>query len=215
MNERTKKLTTLAMLAALAYLVMVVIKIPVVLFLKYEPKDIIIAIGGFIYGPFAAFLVSVVVSFVEMITVSAEGIIGFIMNVLSTCAFACTASFIYKKKQSLSGAVIGLLAGCLAATALMLVWNYLITPIYMKKPRSEVAAMLLPAFLPFNLVKGGLNAALTMLLYKPVVMTLRKSHLVAASQSPHQGKVSWGLIAISVLLLATCIFFILTMQGIV
>lgn len=50
MNERTKKLTTLAMLCALSYIAVAVFRIPVVLFLKYDPKDVIIAIGGFIYG---------------------------------------------------------------------------------------------------------------------------------------------------------------------
>lgn len=57
MDERTKKLTTLAMLCALAYIAVAVFRIPVVLFLKYDPKDVIIAIGGFIYGPLPAFVV--------------------------------------------------------------------------------------------------------------------------------------------------------------
>ena len=60
MNERTKKLTTLAMLCALAYVAVAVFRIPVVLFLKYDPKDVIIAIGGFIYGPLPAFVISLV-----------------------------------------------------------------------------------------------------------------------------------------------------------
>ena len=45
-----------------------------VLFLKYEPKDIIIACAGLIYGPLSSLAVSLVVSFAEMITVSDTGI---------------------------------------------------------------------------------------------------------------------------------------------
>ena len=45
----TKKMVTLAVMAALAYMVMVVVKVPVVLFLKYEPKDVIITISGFMF----------------------------------------------------------------------------------------------------------------------------------------------------------------------
>lgn len=41
-----------------------------------------------------------------------------------------------------------------------------------------VEALLLTAFLPFNLLKGGLNAGITFLLYKPIVTTLRRLHLV-------------------------------------
>ena len=57
----------------------------------------ILTIGGFLLGPLASAAMSVVVSFVEMFTVSDTGIIGFVMNVLSSCSFACTAAVIYKK----------------------------------------------------------------------------------------------------------------------
>ena len=181
MNQRTKKLTILAMLAALSYVVMFVGRIPMVMFLKYDPKDVIITIGGFIYGPMASAAISIVVSLVEMFTASDTGFYGLIMNIVSTCSFACTASFIYKKKHTLFGAVIGLVAGWLFSTAVMLLWNYFITPYYMGQPQEAVAAMLLPVFLPFNLRKGGLNAAITMLLYKPVVRTLRKMNLIEPS----------------------------------
>ena len=51
MDNNTKKITTTAMLSAIAYVVVVVGRIPVVLFLKYDPKDIIITLGGLIWGP--------------------------------------------------------------------------------------------------------------------------------------------------------------------
>lgn len=212
MNTKNRSLTTqrmvsMAMLAAIAYLMVVVIRIPVVMFLKYEAKDVPIIIGGFLFGPFSAFLMSLVVSLVEMLTISDTGIIGFVMNVLSTCAFACTAAFIYKKKRTLRGAVIGLLAGVVLMTIAMLLWNYLITPIYMGYPRAAVAAMLPTVFLPFNLLKGGLNAALTMLVYKPVVNALRKAHLAPElpSDSPRTGKINWGVTLVAALVLVTLI----------
>ena len=65
MNNNTKKITTTAMLAAIAYVVVVVGRIPVVLFLKYDPKDITITLGGLIWGPLTSFIVSVIVSMIE------------------------------------------------------------------------------------------------------------------------------------------------------
>ena len=56
----------MAMLCALAYLMMLVGRIPVTLFLKYDPKDIVIAIGGFLYGPVSAFVISAVVAVIEL-----------------------------------------------------------------------------------------------------------------------------------------------------
>lgn len=204
-----------AMLCALAYLVMVLIKIPVVLFLSYEPKDVIIALGGFIWGPSMALWVSVAVSFVEMVTVSSTGYIGLIMNILSTCSFACTAALIYKKKRTLSGALIGLFVGSILMTALMLGWNYLITPIYMNIPREAVAALLLPAFLPFNLIKAMLNSVFTFLLYGPVINALRNTGFIDKSkeQSSASRKPKYLLIAACALVTVACVLGILLLNG--
>lgn len=178
MNSRTKKLTTIGMLCAFAYAATAIGRIPLVLFLKYDPKDIIIAMSGLIFSPLTSLSVACIVSLAEMFTLSENGILGFLMNVISSCSFACTAAFVYKRKHKLSGAIVGLLCGWGCMVITMLLWNYLITPIYMDYPREAVAKLLLPAFLPFNLIKGGLNAALTMLLYKPVVTALRQARLI-------------------------------------
>ena len=45
MNTRTKMLTSTAMLCAIAYIAVAACRIPVVLFLKYDPKDVIITLG--------------------------------------------------------------------------------------------------------------------------------------------------------------------------
>ena len=216
-----KKLVMLAMLSAVAYVVMYLSKlipINIIGFLNFDLKDVIIAIAGFIYGPLAAAGVSVVVSFIEMITISSTGPIGLIMNVRSTCAFICPAAYIYKKKShDIRGAVKGLIIGALLMTAVMLLWNYLITPIYMQYPREQVAALLLPVFLPYNLVKAGINGTLTMLLYKPVVSSLRKAGLVEPSQSSGGGtkRMGAGVVIIAAVLLITFVLLALVLAGII
>ena len=178
MNSNTKKLTTIGMLCALAYLAVAVGRIPLVLFLKYDLKDVVIVIGGLIFGPCASFVIAFVVSLAQMLTISGNGILGFLMNVISSCSFACTAAWVYQKRRSRRGAVAGLLAGWMCMVCVMLLWNYLIAPIYMGCTRQEIAELLIPAFLPFNLIKGGVNAAITVLIYKPIVRALRHAHLV-------------------------------------
>lgn len=218
LNSGTGKLTAVAMLCAIAYVVMFVGRIslvPAAPFLKYDPKDVVITLGGLIWGPGTAMVVSVIVSFIEMLSVSDTGIIGCVMNIISSCAFACTASAVYRKKRTPSGAVVGLAAGVAAMVVVMLLWNYLVTPIYMGYPRETVAAMLVPVFLPFNLLKAGLNAGFTFLLYKPVISALRKSGLISMSQGPvhHGKKVSAGMMALAVAVIATCVLIILSLQG--
>ena len=208
-----KEMVLIAMLAAIAYVIVAFIRIPVVLFLKYEPKDVIITIGGFLLGPMAAFITSFVVSLVEMVTVSDTGPIGALMNLLSTCSFACTASLIYKKRHTLSGAISGLLLGAVVMVGAMLLWNWLITPLYMGVERSVVEGMLLTAFLPFNLLKAGLNTALVLVLYKPLVNALRKANLAPSkAQSAGSGSKT-GVWILGLILLATCILLLLVFQG--
>lgn len=200
----TKQLVVLALMAALAYAAVAVFRIPVVLFLKYEPKDCVLAIAGMLYGPLPALAVSAVVSLLEMVTISTTGPIGFVMNVLSSALFVCPAAWAYKKNRTLKGALVGLVVGALLMSGGMVLWNWLITPLYMGIPRQAVVEMLLPTFLPFNLLKAGLNAALTILLYKSVVTVLRKAHLTPERTTPEPQKrrqYSWviGAVALAVL----------------
>lgn len=213
---RTKKLAVIAMLAALSYVIMVFVRIPVLTvppFLRYEPKDVIITIGGFLFGPLSALAISLVVSFFEMITVSETGFIGALMNLVSSCAFACTAAAVYKRNRNMTGAAVALISGLVAMVAAMLLWNYVMTPIFLGYPREAVAEMLIPIFLPFNLLKGGLNAGITILLYKPV-----KKALVAARFLPESGgektKTNIGMMLVAIFIVITGILLILAYQGI-
>lgn len=173
MKIETKKLVSLALFAALAFILVTFIRIPIVLFLKYEPKDVMITIAGFVYGPLSAFMVSIVVAFLEMITTSDSGIIGFIMNVIAATTFACTASYIYRKgNRTNKSAILGLSVATVALIIIMIGLNYFITPLYLGVPREEVVKLLVPAILPFNIIKGTLNSMFTLLLYKSVIKML-------------------------------------------
>ena len=215
----TKTITSVAMLTGVAYVVMLCSKLlpSVNGFLDFDFKDVVICIGGFTYGPTVAALISVLVSFIEFITVSGTGPIGFIMNVLATCSFCCTASFIYKKRHTKSGAILGLSIAVVCLVAVMLLWNYLITPIYQNVPREVVVKMLPTVFLPFNLAKGGMNMAATLLLYKPIVTALRKAGLAPPSSSTQNSgkRFNPGFVLFALALLATFVTLALVLYGVI
>ena len=181
-SARVKRTVMTAMLCALAYIAMVLIHLklmPAAPFLTYDPKDAVIVMGGFLFGPATAIIISVIVSFLEMITVSESGIIGFIMQVVATLAYAGVASAVYRRHLTKGGAVAGLVLGSLCMVIVMVLWNYILSPIYLGTDRSAVVALLVPAIIPFNLVKAALNSAIAFVLYKPLVGALRRSGLVA------------------------------------
>ena len=114
----------------------------------------------------------------------------------------------------MKGAVLGLICGIVVMTGVMLLWNYFITPFYMGYPREAVADLLLPAFLPFNLLKGFLNAALILLIYKPVVSALRKAKLVPPSESSSSKSRNLGILLVATATAATCVLLVLVLQGV-
>lgn len=204
-----KKTASIAMLSALAFLARLVFKIPVS-FLTFDIKDTVIAFGGLVFGPVSGVVIALVVSLVEMI-ISETGPIGFIMNFVSSAVFAGVASLIYKFKRTFNGAIIGLYSSVAATTAVMLLMNVILTPIYQGVPRSAVIAMLPTLFLPFNFAKTLLNAAIVMLIYKPVVMALRKAKILEGKTMDVKfGKQSIITIIISsVSLVAAIVIFVI------
>ena len=185
MKNRARSLTVTATLSAMAYAAVCFGRVPVVLFLKYDPKDILITLGGVLLGPMAVLRTSVAVSLLEMLTISDTGPLGCLMNILSTCSFALPAALLSRRSRSRWGLVLGLLAGGAAMLLVMLLWNALITPIYMGYPREAVLQLLLPAFLPFNLLKASLNGLGTLLLCPPVAKALGRTGLLPKEE--HHG----------------------------
>ena len=185
MNSKTRNLTSIGVFCAFAYVLTNlgnVIPIRFAGFLSFDPKDVAIVIAGVALGPWATLAISLVVSFIEMITISQTEFIGFVMNVISSVCFAFIPAFVYKNRRTFKSALGSLIVSSIITVLVMLLWNYLITPIYMKVPREAVAEMLLPVFLPFNAIKCFVNTFLVAILYKPIVNALRKVKLLPPSK---------------------------------
>ena len=216
MKPSTKNLTSAAMLCAASYILMLLSKsIPQVAgFLQFDAKDVTIAIGGFLLGPLYAVVISLVVTFLEFLSVSHTGVIGLIMNFVSTASFCATASCIYRRKKNITWAVAGLVIATMVLTALMLLWNYYIAPIYTGWSRSDILPLLPTVFLPFNLVKGFINSGLILLVYRPVVGTLRRTGLVSGVSGAPKKKFSASLV-VGIVLLAVFIPVLLSMANLI
>lgn len=176
-NNNIKKITVIAVLCAIAYLVSFIFPFKVS-FLTFDLKDAIIAISALMYGPIAGLVSSVIVPFLEFITTSETGIYGLIMNFLSSAAFSVTAGIIYKYRRSFSGAILSMCASVLAVTAIMLLANMFITPYYMGVERGMVVELIPSLLLPFNLIKSVINASLTLLIYKPITAAFGRMGMI-------------------------------------
>ncbi len=177
---KIKRITILALFCALAYVCMLFVKIPVQ-FLTLDVKDSVITLCAMLFGPVYGIIISVLVPFVEMITISGTGPYGFVMNVLGSLAFSVVAGVIYKYKKTIYGAVTGLLSGAFAMIAVMLLANLFITPRYMGCTTADVVRLIPSLLLPFNVIKSVLNAAVVLLLYKPLSNILKRTGFIESA----------------------------------
>ncbi len=179
--KQIKKLSAVAMFCALAF-VLTYVKIPV-LFLSLEVKDAVIVLCTLLFGPLAGLFIAIVVPLLELVTHSSTGVYGFLMNVLSSVTFSMVTGLIYKYKKSFYGAIVGLLSGIFAVTAVMMLANLLITPYYMGATVQAVVALIPKVLLPFNFLKATLNGAIVLLLYKPLSTVLKRTGFLPKKQS--------------------------------
>ena len=183
MNNRKllRTMTGIAVFSALAFIVSFSIRVPVQ-FLTFDAKDAIIAIAAFVYGPISAVIMALIAALIEAITISDTAVYGFIMNFASSATFALVASAIYKYKRSFFGSVIGLYSAVLATVGVMMLLNLFVTPFYMGVPRSVVADLIPTLILPFNTAKALMNAAVALMLYKPITYSLKRAKLIAVGE---------------------------------
>lgn len=178
-NKRisTRQLVSMAMLGAISIVLVAVVHFPLIpaaAFLEYDPADIPILICAFAYGPMAGFLLTVVVSFIQGMTVSAQsGIIGIVMHIFATGFCVLAAGGIYKRNKTKKTAVLALACGAVVQTLAMILMNMIFTPLFMGAPLETVMAMMIPAIIPFNALKASINCIITFFLYKSISHLLK------------------------------------------
>lgn len=169
-SKKVEWLVKMALLTALSLALMYLVRFPIfpmAPYLEYDMADVPILIGTFMYGPGAGLLLTGTVSMLQWLLVSPQsGWVGGLMHFLATGGFVLAAGTLYHRFHTRKGAVLALIVGATAMTALMVPLNLWLTVHYNGAPLEAVKALIWPIIIPFNLIKGGVNAAVTFLVYK-------------------------------------------------
>ncbi len=164
----TRRIAVTALLCAMAAICTLLLEFPIlpgVTWLKYDPSGIVALIAGFAFGPATGAVVSVIPYLVHVTT--ASGVYGMIMAVLATFSLVMPASLIYRRNRTMRGAVLGLVTGGVVCLAVCIVGNLIVTPFYTGMPLDAVIALIVPALLPFNLIKIAINCAVFAFIMRP------------------------------------------------
>lgn len=185
-----RDLTVAAMLSAVAFILMFIeFPLPMLIpsFVKMDFSDLPALLGAFSLGPVYGIVISFMKNLLHMVIkgTSTAGV-GELCNFMLGAAFSFVAGFVYRKKKTRSGAILGAVLGAVAMGLFSVPSNYFITyPAYIRFYHMPLEAILgmyqaiLPSAdslikcllifnMPFTLVKGLLDAVLCMLIYKPL-----------------------------------------------
>ena len=169
-------------------------------FYGLDLSEIPVLVGTFAMGPVAGAVIEGVKILVKLvIKPTSTGFVGEFANVCIGCALVLPAGIIYKMKKTKKGAILGMVVGTVSMAIVGAVLNAVVMlPFYsnfmpletilqagaaINPAISSVWTFVFLAVAPFNLIKGGLNAAITLVLYKPVVTALKRSRLIETERT--------------------------------
>ncbi len=188
-RDRIHNLTVTAMLSAVAFILMFLdFPLPMIMpsFVKMDFSDLPALLGAFALGPMYGVLISLLKNILNFFLAGSTAGVGELCNFLLGASFSFIAGFIYQRKMTRRGAVLGAVAGAVAMAAVSVPLNFFVTyPAYVViygMPLEAIIGMyqaILPSVdglleclvifnMPWTLAKGLLDAALCMLIYKPL-----------------------------------------------
>lgn len=164
----TRQLVTMALMCAIGVLLSFVEfpLLPGVTWLKYDASAMPAMVCGFAFGPAAGLAVGVVGAVIHGILMADFS--GAVMNILVVAGFILPAALVYRRSRTFKNGVVGLVLSAITATVMAILGNLVITPMWLGVPLDAVVAMILPILTPFNLIKAGINAVLTLIVYKSI-----------------------------------------------
>ncbi len=164
----TRQLVTMALMCAIGVLLSFVEfpLLPGVTWLKYDASAMPAMVCGFAFGPAAGLAVGIVGAVIHGILMADFS--GAVMNILVVTGFILPAALVYRRSRTFKSGVVGLVLSAVAATVMAILGNLVITPMWLGVPLDAVVAMILPILTPFNLEKAGINAVLTLIVYKSI-----------------------------------------------
>ena len=174
--EKRKKLNvkayvSIGMLSSIAYLLML-LNFPLPIFPNFlfvDFSDIPALIAALVFGPLAGILVEFFKNVLNYIaTGSQTGVpVGHLANFVAGIVFVLPTVIVYNKLKTKKGMTIALVAGTVFMAVVMSILNYiLILPAYtLLMGYPDMRNLVVPAILPFNILKGVMMSFIFMLLF--------------------------------------------------
>ena len=169
MSQKTMvRVVLTALFTALSVVSILLFRIPLIPaapFLEYDMADVIVLLCTLLIGVVPGTVSLLIVCLIQAFFMGGNGIIGFLMHFVASEAMVLLFGLICRKRKTAGRLALAAVFAILAMTLLMIPLNLVFTGIFMGTPIKEVAALLVPAIIPFNLLKAAINSVAAVLLY--------------------------------------------------
>lgn len=164
----TKQLVVMALMCAIALLLSFIEfpLFPAAPFLKLDFSLVPTTVVGFAYGAGPGLVVGLACA-VAHAAITGNWV-GCLMSCIVAVVYIVPAAIIYRRMHTMKGGIVGLVVSTVCLVVGIIVANLIIDPLFYGMPFEAVAALVVPAILPFNVIKGVLVSALTLLVYKSI-----------------------------------------------
>lgn len=190
-SSNTRTITMTGMLAAISY-ILAFLEFPVPLspaFARMDLSDFPALIGAFAFGPVCGLMIELVKNGLQLFSTSTGGV-GELANFLMGGSYVLAAGLFYKRNKTKKNAAIAwILASIVMGITAALTNYFILLPMFeafmpldqviasfgafIPFIRTKLDVVLFNAF-PFNLLKGLVIGALTMLVYKRLTPILKE-----------------------------------------
>lgn len=190
-SSNTRTITMTGMLAAISY-ILAFLEFPVPLspaFARMDLSDFPALIGAFAFGPLCGLMIELVKNGLQLFSTSTGGV-GELANFLMGGSYVLAAGLFYKRNKTKKNAAIAwILASIVMGITAALTNYFILLPMFeafmpldqviasfgafIPFIRTKLDVVLFNAF-PFNLLKGLVIGALTMLVYKRLTPILKE-----------------------------------------
>jgi len=188
-NTKLRKLIAIGMLGAISFILMLFNfpLPPFPAFLQVDFSDIPALMATLIMGPMAGIIVELLKNFLDWVfSGSPTGVpVGHLANFATSILFILPVYFVYRRLLNAKGLTLGLVVGTVTMAVGMSLLNYILfLPMYTyflgmeKVTGPALYNMIVLGILPFNLVKGILLMALTLLLFRGMKGFIAKQQMV-------------------------------------
>jgi riboflavin transporter FmnP len=190
-----RSLTVIAMLSAVAFVLMY-FEIPLWFapnFYKLDFSEVPVLIGAFALGPAAGVMIELIKVILNLVMQGTDTmVIGEFANFLIGCSMVVPAAILYQRRKSRKSAMIGLSLGTIGMIVIGSILNaFVLLPVYayfyggiplgslieygtaVNPAITNLPTFILFAVAPFNLLKGVVVSAITIVLYKRLSIIIK------------------------------------------